>query len=78
MENSWKERKERLKQETLELMEKTNKLNDYMRNKPFYHLPRRDKKLLYRQYHAMLDYLELLGERCEIYEIDLKVGEDNV
>ena len=38
MENSWKER---LKQETLELMEKTNKLNDYMRNKPFYHLSRK-------------------------------------
>lgn len=75
MENSWKER---LKQETLELMKKTNKLNDYMRTEPFYHLSRKNKELLYRQYHAMLDYLEVLGERCEIYEIDLKVGENNV
>ena len=39
-----------------------------MRNKPFYHLSK-NKELLYRQYHAMLDYLEVLGERCESMSI---------
>jgi hypothetical protein len=63
--------KERLKKETEELMIKTNKLQDFMRTDTFYFLDRNKKDLLYKQLHAMLDYLQVLGLRCELEEIIL-------
>ena len=66
-----KDWKGRLAYETMQLAEKCNKLNDYMRTQAFYELPRIDKDLLYEQYHAMLNYLQVLGKRCELYGIKL-------
>lgn len=68
---SWKDC---LKVETQELAEKTNKLQDYMRTKHFYDLPREDKDLLYEQLHSMLDYLQILGMRCELHDIKLDIN----
>lgn len=67
-----KDWKIRIKEETLELAEKVNKLQDFMRTEMFYKLPRVDKDLLYAQLKSMLDYLQTLGKRCELYEIILK------
>jgi len=67
-ENDWKNR---LRDETLELAKKYNALQDYMRTKAFYELPRVDKDLLYEQSHHMLSYLQVLGKRCELHGIDL-------
>jgi hypothetical protein len=64
--------KERLKDETIELATKYNKLQDYMRTNAFYELDRQNKDLLYEQAHAMLTYLQILGIRCEINGISLK------
>lgn len=63
--------KDRLNIETHELMTKTNKLGDFMRTKDFYDLQRIDKDLLYEQYHAMLNYLQILGKRCERLDVKL-------
>lgn len=68
-----KDWKGRLADETIQLAEKCNKLNDYMRTQAFYELPRIDKDLLYEQYHAMLKYLQVLGKRCELYGIKLNL-----
>ena len=62
---------ERLRDETKELAERLNRLQDYMRTPAFYNLPRVDKDLLYSQYHAMLSYLQILGQRCELHNIML-------
>jgi len=62
---------DRLRNETKELAEKVNKLQDYTRTKVFYELPRADKDLLYDQLHAMLNYLQVLGKRCELHHIML-------
>lgn len=63
--------KSRLKQETLDLVEKVNKLQDFLKTQTFYKLPRVEKDLIYAQYKAMIDYLQVLGQRCEIYGIVL-------
>lgn len=67
--NDWKVR---LKNETVELSKKYNKLQDFMRTDSFYNLDRVNKDLLYKQAHAMLDYLQTLGQRCEINGITLE------
>lgn len=63
--------KVRLKEETLVLAAKLNRLGDYMRTEKFPTLNRVDKDLLYDQYHAMLTYLQILGKRCELHKIAL-------
>lgn len=68
---------QRLKDETQELAAKTNKLQDYMRTEQFYLLTRNEKDLLYAQLHAMLTYLEVLGKRCEYYDVKLDIKEIN-
>ena len=69
----------RLIEETEELAQKTNKLNDFMRTQKFYELPRPHKDLLYEQYHAMLNYLQVLGKRLELLSIKIKIYEpDNL
>ncbi len=70
---SWKYR---LESETEELIEKVNKLQDFMKTKEFYELPRVDKDLLYEQLKTMLDYLQVLGKRCELHGIKLSVGRE--
>lgn len=64
--------KTRLKQETLELAEKLNKLHKFMADETFYVLSRETKDLLYQQAHYMLSYLQVLGKRCEMLGIDLE------
>lgn len=61
----------RLKEETLQLMDKTNELQDFLRTENFYKLSRVEKDLLYSQLEYMLKYLQILGKRCERYEIEL-------
>lgn len=61
----------RLKEETLELAKKLNKLNIFMTKKDFYDLSRTNKDLLYEQSRVMNKYLQILGKRCELLEVDL-------
>lgn len=68
--------KVRLKEETQDLAIKVNKLQDFMRTKTFYELNRKHKNLLYAQLHFMLEYLKVLGIRCELLEIKLDIGEE--
>lgn len=63
----------RLKDETTELAKKVNGLHDYMKTPAFYNLPRVDKDLLYSQEAAMMEYLQILGIRCELHEIKLDI-----
>jgi hypothetical protein len=65
------ETKKRLVEETLKLGEKVNKLHAFMASTMFYFLPRADKDLLYEQEKAMMTYLQILGKRCELHNIDL-------
>lgn len=65
--------KQRLLVETKDLMVKVNKLQGYMRTKLFYELDREHKDLLYSQLKAMLDYLHILGKRCELLEIKIDI-----
>lgn len=67
-----KEWQERLKDETLELAERLNKLHAFMATQAFYELPREEKDLLYEQSRLMNSYVQVLGKRCEIYKIRLK------
>lgn len=66
-----KEWMDRLRNETLDLADKVNKLQDFMRGMLFYKLPRELKDLQYAQLKAMLDYLQILGKRCEYHNIEL-------
>jgi hypothetical protein len=61
----------RLKNETLELADKVNKLHDFMKTKKFYNLSRIEKDFLYEQETAMMLYLQTIGKRCEYYGIIL-------
>lgn len=64
--------KERLKKETLDLIDKVNSHQDFMRTKEFYELDRVEKDLQYAQHQSMLTYLQILGKRCENNGIKLK------
>ncbi len=55
--------------ETRELAKKLNSLNDFMKTKAFFELPRNKKSLLYRQSRVMNEYVEILGERMEVESI---------
>lgn len=70
--------RERLEEETKELAERLNKLQDFMRTDAFYILDRKRKDLMYDQLHAMLTYLQVLGKRCELEGIVITMwdGED--
>lgn len=69
------EQKDRLSKEINNLINKINKLGDFIRTNAFYNLDRINKDLLYEQYHAMLTYLQVLGKRAEINNI--KFMEEN-
>ena len=75
VENSEGTWESRLAVETKELSEKVNKLHTYMATDGFYKLPREDKDLLYAQETAMMQYLQVLGKRCELHRIDLSEKE---
>jgi hypothetical protein len=64
--------KERLVIETNELMDRLNKLNEFMATDEFYHLDRVNKDLLYEQNILMTKYLQVLGKRLELLNIKLK------
>lgn len=66
--------KDRLKQETKDLVEKHNKLHEFMGTKEFYRLSRKKKKLLYKQFRIMNEYIEVLGERMELEGINDYIG----
>lgn len=65
--------KDRLKNEAEELRIKINKLHEFMKTREFYKLNRIDKDLLYEQFHAMLNYLQILGKRLELHKIELDI-----
>lgn len=65
--------KDILKIETQELIEKVNELHDFMKSEKFYDLSRVEKDLLYAQQEHMMKYLQVLGKRCEFYEIKLEI-----
>lgn len=64
------EQKKRLSKEINDLREKLHKLGDFMRTKEFYKLDRPNKSALYKQKHAMLTYLEILGVRAELNDVN--------
>ena len=64
------EQKKRLSKEINDLREKLHKLGDFMRTKEFYKLDRPNKSELYKQKHAMLTYLEILGVRAELNDVN--------
>ena len=69
--NEFETYRDRLVKETRELVEKYEKLQDFMRTTVFYKLPRRKKKLMYKQSRIMNEYIEVLGERLELEGINL-------
>jgi hypothetical protein len=58
---------DRLLIEAQELAVKTNALNDFMRTQSFVDLDRQNKDLLYKQSRLMNEYLQVLGQRLEIF-----------
>jgi len=58
---------ERLLTEAQELATKTNALNDFMRTQKFVDLDRVNKNLLYKQSRLMNEYLQILGQRIELF-----------
>lgn len=60
----------RLLNETKELVEKFKKLKAFFDTETFTKLPRPKKRLLYRQLRVMSEYIEILGERLELEEIE--------
>ena len=67
--------KARLRDETYETIDKLNKLNAFMATKTFYNLSREEKDLLYEQVRALNTLVQILGKRCEFYEIKLNQKE---
>lgn len=67
--------KQRLRIETNELIVKVNKLQDFFRTETFYKLDRVRKDLMYAQLKSMLDYIQILGKRCELEGIELNKEE---
>lgn len=63
--------KERLRDETIETIDKLNELNAFMATKTFYNLSRVEKDLLYEQVRTLNILVQILGKRCEFYEITL-------
>lgn len=53
----------RLLEETRQTAERLNKLNTFMASDTFPDLPRKDKKLLYKQQRTMSKLVEVLGRR---------------
>lgn len=66
----------RLIDETVELKDKINKLQDYMRTKKFYELDRPHKDLLYLQLQHMINYLQTLGKRLELLKLEIPFEEE--
>ena len=50
---------------TVELANRLNKLNEFMKSEKFFDLDRKDKDLLYEQARIMNAYLQILGMRIE-------------
>jgi hypothetical protein len=64
--------KDRLLEETQELADKLNKLNQYMASPSFLELDRENKDLLYWQNRTMTTYVQVLGKRLEHNGIKFK------
>lgn len=60
----------RLKQECKELIEKVNKLNSFKATEEFYKLPRIQKDLMYEQSRLMDRYIQILGHRMELLNVN--------
>ncbi len=67
--------KARLRDETYETIDKLNKLNEFMATETFYNLSRVEKDLLYEQVRTLNILVQILGKRCEFYEIKLNLKE---
>lgn len=61
----------RMVNQAKQLADKLHKLQDFMRTEKFYELPREKKRYMYKQSNIMLQYLEVLGERLELENVDL-------
>lgn len=64
--------RERLLQESQELAEKLNKLNQFMASERFIELERPQKDLLYSQSRTMSKYLQILGKRLELLGVSFE------
>jgi len=60
----------RLLDETRTLAEKLNKLNLFMASDAFPKLPREKKDLMYEQCRIMNSYVQILGKRLELENIE--------
>ena len=65
---------ERVVAEQNELGEKLNKLKAFIVNPIFKTLPEAEQKLLNRQYDAMLEYYNILGERITAFGFEPRIG----
>jgi hypothetical protein len=62
-----------VKKETEDMMNKVNQLNDFMRTKDFYKLPRVEKDLYYDLFHNLVSALQLLGKIAENKNVSLNI-----
>jgi hypothetical protein len=71
MANTPKDYKERMKVEFKELDEKATKLAAFLDSDTFKALPEKKKTLMHLQLAAMVEYIKILGKRCELEGIEL-------
>ena len=69
--NTPKDYKERMKVEYKELDEKTTKLAAFLDSDTFKALPEKKHELMHLQLAAMIEYIKILGMRCELEGIEL-------
>lgn len=60
--------KERVEQELLELIDRKNKLYDFVGTSKYAKLSAKSKELLSKQYNIMIEYIKILEERLNNWE----------
>lgn len=64
--NTPKDYKDRMRIEYRDLQERTGKLCNFIDSQAYDSLPVNKRDLLKQQYYAMVEYLKILGKRCEV------------
>ena len=70
--NTPKDYKERMVVEFKELADRTEKLKKFFHSEAFNDLPAEKRELMERQYKAMCEYQDILGERIELEGIKVE------
>ena len=70
--NTPKDYKERMVVEFKELADRTEKLKKFFHSETFNDLPAEKRELMERQYKAMCEYQDILGERIELEGIKVE------